>query len=344
MLRERLSVVLRWALRALWFAVVPALLAALTFRYLIPSAKSGAHGALDELAQVAARYPALLVAGLFVYYAVVFRYWGPRLPGAAHWLEGQSGQLGVRALALWCVTLGLAVAGALFLRGYLYQPYKVLSASMLPTLDPGALILARPKAHAMLEAPRRGEVVVFSTPLSGISTPLVKRVIGLPGDTIGTHVGHPVINGWVVPSCNAGHYAYLSEQGLLNGMLEVEFLGDATYLTVYSSPLRPDLESYTVPAGEVFLMGDNRSNSSDSRAWNEGRGGSLQLSAISGRVERLLAGVRRNGDLDLPSLFRPLGAPLVIEGMDSSSLRAGIELCNSKRPKQTQAPAKGAQP
>ena len=69
--------------------------------------------------------------------------------------------------------------------------------------------------------------------------------------------------GWLVPSCNAGHFAYVSEHGLLTGMLEVEFLGDASYLTVYSAPLRPDLESYTIPAGEVFLLGDNRSNSSD---------------------------------------------------------------------------------
>jgi len=296
------------------------------------------------------RYPALIGVGLFVYYAVVLRYWSSRLPGAAEWLTSRSSQLGARALALWCVSLGLAVAGALLLRSQLYEPYRVLSASMLPTLEPSALILAQPSAYgsrlfgAKPQVPRRGDVIVFRSPLTGISSPLVKRVIGLPGDTIGTHVGHPVINGWLVPSCNAGHFAYVSEHGLLTGMLEVEFLGDASYLTVYSAPLRPDLESYTIPAGEVFLLGDNRSNSSDSRAWNDGRGGSLPLSAIAGRVDRLLVGVKRNGDLDLPSLFRPLGAPLVIDGLDSSGLRAGIDHCNSQRPKQTQPPAPGAKP
>jgi signal peptidase I len=349
MLRERISALLRWALRVLWLAGVPALLAALTFRYLIPSAKSGAHGLFDELAQVTARYPAPLAAALFVYYAAVVRYWSPQLPGAAHWLPSRKASpLPAKALVLWCVSLGLAVLGALFLRSQLYEPYRVLSASMLPTLEPSALIIAKPSAYgwralgAQPQVPRRGDVIVFRTPQAGIAEPLVKRVIGLPGDTISTHIGHPLINGWLVPSCNAGHFVYLSESGVLNGMLEVEFLGDKSYLTVYSAPLRPDLESYTVPPGQVFLFGDNRNNSSDSRAWNDGAGGSLPLSAIMGRVDRLLVGVQRNGDLDLPSLFRPLGAPVAIEGLDSSALRAGIERCKSERPKQTQPPAKGA--
>jgi signal peptidase I len=344
-----LLVTARWAIRGLWFLVIPALLAGLTFRYLVPS-ESGGAGALQAVAELASRYPAALLALLFAYYALVVRYWAERLPGAQVWLVADRAAVGKRRLLVWGATLAVAVAAALAVRGLAYRPYRVLSASMLPTLDPSALILAKPSAYglrafgAQPQPPRRGDVVVFETALAGIDGPLVKRVIGLPGDTISTRIGHPHINGWRVPSCNAGHFVYLSERGMVSGMLEVEFLGDASYPVVYSTPLKPDLEGYTVPAGEVFLFGDNRNNSSDSRAWHEGRGGSLPLAGIIGKVERLLVGARRDGELDWATLLRPLTAPLTVEGMDASQLTAGIERCRSNRPKETLPPARSSSP
>ena len=341
-LHPRAYAFLGWLVRGLWLVVMPALLAGLSFRYLIPSSKSAGGGLLTELAQLAARSPGPVVAALFVYFAVIFRYWAARLPAADLWLsERVNGPFGLKSWLLWGASLALAVGGAVVLHARFYQPYRVLSASMLPGLEPSALILAKPSAYrsgGVVQQPRRADVVVFQTPQAGIAAPLVKRVIGLPGDTLATHIGHPVINGWVVPSCNAGNFAYVSDQGVLDGMLEVEFLGDASYLTVYSTSLRKDLAAYEVPAGEVFLMGDNRNNSSDSRAWNDGKGGSLPLAQLIGRVDRLLIGTKRNGDFDPSTLFRPLTAPLAIDGLDVTSLRAGIDRCRSQRPRQTEPP------
>jgi signal peptidase I len=328
---------LRGSTQLAWFVVVPALLAGLTFRHLVPAPRSGATGVLNSLSQAAAQYAVPFAVLLFVYFAVLLRYWARRLPGADSWLPAERARGSALKQAFgYAIPIGVAVLCALGART-LYTPCRVLSASMLPTLEPGALLLARQTTSA----PRRGDVIVLQGPEPG-APPLVKRVIGLPGDVVRVNMGHPVINDWVVPGCNAGRYAYLSERGMTTGTLVVEFLDDAAYLTIHSVPLSASMAAYEVPAGEVFVLGDNRNNSSDSRAWNEGKGGSAPLSQVLGRVGRLLAGVHRDGELDFSTLFRSIDAPLQAEGLDVEAVHAGIAKCLKERPKQTRPPSKAA--
>jgi signal peptidase I len=237
--------------------------------------------------------------------------------------------------------LSLAVAAllTLFVRSSIVQPFRVLTESMLPTLEPGDWIAANRLAYGFrvpltrwrlgARAPRRGDVIAFETPpgaLHGQPEQLVKRVIGLPGDRILMRHGRPNINGWPVPSCEAGVFAYLSADSAVRGRLMVEFLEDATYLTVYFQGSEA-FSGYVVKPGEVFVLGDNRDNSSDSRAWNNNAGGGLPFAAIDGRVSTILLGTARDGSADWKRLLQPLGLRLRFDGMDLSQVQAGIERC-----------------
>lgn len=335
------------AIRALWFGLLPVLAAGVAFRYLVPSSNAELRGPLGSLAELGARYPVLLSVGLYLFFASLVRYWAPALPGAETWLArpAVAKPLGRKELSLWVGIVLLAVVAALALRAF-YRPYRVLSGSMLPTLEPGAHVLSTNAAYKLpylggaARLPARGDVVVFKKELGpGYPDELVKRVIGLPGDVVMVRRGYAFINDWKVPSCDAGLYVYASAMGLLEAKLEVEFLGERVYLTAHSNAAPAPDVSYTVPPGEVFLLGDNRNNSSDSRSWNAGRGGSLPLPDVRGRVDRLLVGARRNGDADTQSLFRPLGLQPNLEGMDSSGTRARIEACLNARPPVTVPPA-----
>jgi len=86
------------------------------------------------------------------------------------------------------------------------------------------------------------------------------------------------------------------------------------------------------------VLGDNRSNSSDSRFWNDGRGGGLPLAEIGGRFERRLLGITRSGEADFSELLKPIGLDVRLEGMDTSDLKQGIERCLMRKPQRTQPP------
>jgi signal peptidase I len=408
--------------RALWTLVIPALLAGLVLRYLIPASATGLPGLV---AQISRRYAILLGAALFLVFSAVLRYWRFWLPGGryatalpAHVAAGARGLLlreweGLAALSARLgasrdknaavespsralrdalessdiarareaaaslraspgaalmshrkrealVTLfaaAMAGAAALTLRAVVVAPYHVLSGSMLPTFEPEDVIggnrLGRPRTPGDGGlVPQRGDVVVFQSSavgLGGNSRPdqLVKRVIGLPGDRISMEGGIPIINEWRVPSCDAGRYVYVlsgTATGAIAGRVRVEFLEDRTYLTLHASPVMPFESTYVVQPGEVFVLGDNRNNSLDSRAWNDGRGGGVPLAAIDARVRWFLAGTHRSGEVDLGRLLRSidsLQAQVRVEGVDGSAVEAGIARCLAKRPTETRPPPPG---
>jgi signal peptidase I len=345
-------------LRLVWFVLMPGLLTIVVLRYLLPSAVQAPQGALRAVSDWAETRQPMLAVGFFLLFSALFRYWRGRLPSAELWAEpppSAARSVGVVGMLLWGGLFVLAAALALIIRGSVFQSYRVLSGSMLPTLQPGEVLLSKQYAYGARppwgeprspKPPRRGDVVVFKRPPIRPDVPeeLVKRVIGLPGDTITTFAGFASINGWRIPSCNVGPYVFVSGDGMLEAGVFMEFLEDQVYLTAHAVAMPEPSEPYTVKPGEVFVLGDNRNNSSDSRAWNDGRGGGLRLEEVRGRVDRFLLGAHRNGNMDTSLFFRPLGLDVRGDGIDNADLQEGVARCLKNRPKHTVPPRPGAAP
>ncbi len=160
---------------------------------------------------------------------------------------------GSRWLIEWAVVLVVAVVVAVGIRTFVVQTFFIPSASMEPTLMIGDRILVD-KVSYHLHGVHRGDIVVFATPPGEDAGPdvkdLVKRVIGLPGDTISSAGGQVVIDG-----------KPLKEPWLVPGTVTT------------------GITTQKIPAGEFFVMGDNRSDSQDSRFF-----GPIHQSLIVGRV------------------------------------------------------------
>jgi len=153
----------------------------------------------------------------------------------------------------WVVTIAIAVAAVLAIKAWVVNPYRIPSSSMEPTLhcaapEPGCQAGASDRVLAnrfiyRFRDPERGDIVVFETPLKaaercGAGGTFVKRLVALPGDTIGQREGVLRVNGKRV------------EESYVNG--------GAPGTNFRERTLGPD---------EYFMMGDNRAQSCDSREW-----------------------------------------------------------------------------
>lgn len=156
---------------------------------------------------------------------------GPSGPSARHrWLP-------------WVVIIAISLTVAIVLRLFVVQTFFVPSGSMIPTLQPGDRILVLKLGYSIGE----GSVVVFRTPPGyrpaqcggSAESDLVKRVVGLPGDRIFSRGNTVFVNGRPLPE---------------------PYLPKGTQL---GQQIRPQ----TVPKGDLFVLGDNRPISCDSRVW-----------------------------------------------------------------------------
>ncbi|HVU01056.1 MAG TPA: signal peptidase I [Polyangiaceae bacterium] len=250
------------------------------------------------------------------------------------------------------VQVAVAIAGAalaaLVLKSSVLSIYRVEGNSMLPTLRPGDHLAVRiiPRrffpfgvGRSAKWVPKRGDVVLFADAGDVGPAARVKRVIGLPGDRIKMDGLFPIINGWTVPSCNVGPYAYFTAGVRAYGRMRVEFLEDQAYLVLFGNT-GPELEGeYTVKPSEVFVIGDDRSDSLDSRSLNSGFGGGIDLGLLQGRADRIVYGLRADGSVDLDHLFRSLDTRFVLEGVSVSVLEERVRGCLAKRPKHPYPPA-----
>ena len=142
------------------------------------------------------------------------------------------------------MTIAVAVVLALLMRAFVFEVFEVPTGSMLETIQLDDRIVGE-KLSYKARAPQRGEIVTFDNP-SKDGTTLVKRVIATGGQTVDLQGGNVVVDGEVLdePYVNGRESLPLSQQ--LPG------IGPITY-------------PYTIPEGHIWVMGDNRTNSKDSR-------------------------------------------------------------------------------
>ncbi len=160
----------------------------------------------------------------------------------------------------------------LVLRSFLFEPFRIPSESMLPTLHEGDFIFVNKFVYGLrlpvlntkvvdIGEPERGDVVVFRLP-SDPSINYIKRVVGLPGDTVhyDRHRKQLTINGEEVPIEIVG-----PAEDDPGKVLAEEELGDHKHYVLLARGFASEGGTYTVPEGHYFMMGDNRDNSRDSR-------------------------------------------------------------------------------
>lgn len=182
------------------------------------------------------------------------------------------------------ISFPLVLAFALFsFRAFLYEPFRMPSGSMSPSINPGDLMVASKWGYGhygaygvslgmapMSKELKRGDVVVFEFPKNR-STSYAKRIVGLPGDVVEYQKDSVIVNGKALDRSLQGS----------EGDFEMyrESLDDASYMIL----VMPDRESIegvvSVPDGHVFVIGDNRDNSNDSRYW-----GFVPVENIVGKV------------------------------------------------------------
>jgi signal peptidase I len=184
---------------------------------------------------------------------------GPGAPGADDpglWPNPAVGarrrrRSGTRQAIEWVVLIGAALAIALLLRTFLFQAFYIPSASMEPTLNIDDRVLVNKLSYKLHDV-HRGDIVVFEKPPQETSDidDLVKRVIGLPGETVEGRDGHVYVDG---------------------KLLRESYLDEAVVTSNFAA--------VTVPANSLWVMGDNRPASRDSRYF-----GPIRESTVVGRV------------------------------------------------------------
>jgi signal peptidase I len=211
-------------------------------------------------------------------------------------------------LAELAKTIVYALAIALVLRVLLFQPFTIPSASMEPTLLEGDYIIVSKYAYGwsrhsipfspkiiegriMGKQPERGDVVVFKLPRDG-RTDYIKRVVGLPGDTVQMNEGVLYINGQPAPQELLSPIQLESAFGMPRQVERYRetLPGGRSHISYSFGPGGEvdNTELYQVPAGHFFMMGDNRDNSVDSRYPLESGVGFVPAENLVGKAEIIL--------------------------------------------------------
>jgi signal peptidase I len=151
----------------------------------------------------------------------------------------------------WVRDLAFSVLIAVILIVFIYQPVKVEGTSMMPTLtDQERIFINKFTYHFGLGSIERGDMVVFWYP-GDPSKSYIKRVIGIPGDTVYIDAGQVFVN----------------DRALVESYIPEDYRDRVSW------------EEHRVPRGEYFVLGDHRSSSSDSRTW-----GFVKRDAIYGKA------------------------------------------------------------
>jgi signal peptidase I len=247
------------------------------------------------------------------------------------------------------IALGLTlllVGVPLLVRTFYVGAFKVPDPGMAPNLLPGDHIFVRKDAYGRSDhrVPARGDIVVFRSP-EHPGEDSVQRVIGLPGDTITLEQGAVFINGWRIPTCVVGIAEVDSGGTSPAGIAVVELLGDTAYLVFHDPPQHEHGEEseghrhpgesegpFTVPLNEVFVLGDNREHTQDSRHWFEGRGGGVRVDQIKGLASTIWMSFAQSKGINWSRVGSKLMDPPRCPAGFPPATCAALERCLGGRP------------
>ena len=185
----------------------------------------------------------------------------------------------------WSIEMFPVLLLVLVFRGFIFEPFRVPSNSMMPTLLTGDFIIVNKFDYGLrlpitntklveFSSPNRGDVIVFRYPnyeknpgYSGVD--FIKRIVALPGDVISYKKDQLTVNGELVGVKKIGPYIGVdSGKPMNNYRLVNELFGnDAHDILLHHSRHSQPYPETKVPEGYYFVMGDNRAHSSDSRFW-----------------------------------------------------------------------------
>jgi len=194
-------------------------------------------------------------------------------------------------------SIGAVVFVALCLRSFVVEAYQIPSGSMIPTLQVGDHIFVNKLVYGVripfteikfathYREPQPGEIIVFTHPRDH-NEDLIKRVVAVGGDEVLVRDNIVYVNGKAAARRDAGETRYwdydegTQEWSQKDGEAFAQKIGPASFTTL-QDPTRPpsNFGPVTVPKGKLFVMGDNRDNSADSRFW-----GFVPLNLVRGRA------------------------------------------------------------
>jgi signal peptidase I len=193
------------------------------------------------------------------------------------------------------------ILAVLVIRAFIFEPFRIPSGSMVPTLEVGDMVFVTKYSYGLylpwirtelldLADPKRGDIIVFRYPLDE-SQNYIKRVVGIPGDRITVRNNMVYLNDelqpWVATAdahpfvddaCNVTLTQRHTET--LDGVAHSVLVNSGAFGMLRNTP------EFVVPEGNVFVMGDNRDNSADSRQW-----GFVRFDQIKGKAQAVLFSV-----------------------------------------------------
>lgn len=219
------------------------------------------------------------------------------VPALSWLLPGVAAKASKSVFRQYVESIGWAVGIALLIRFFLFEPFKIPTGSMIPTLQIGDHIFVSKSAYGIKlplvdgylvrwGEPARGDIVVFPFPVKGHADhgkDFIKRVIGLPGDRVELRENTLYVNGEAIATAlkegRADCGGTPGSRPCDKCIQQSESLSDHNYVTQHCPPdslqhanwpraLPSSLpDEFIVPEGRVFVMGDNRDNSADGRFW-----------------------------------------------------------------------------